>query len=160
MTQNLLELNETTDDQLVIIREFTAPKTLVFEVLTKHEHIIKWSCPNGMTVSFSEGVLKVGEKYRFGMESPDGAHKVVLTGEYQEIQQPDKLVYTQAYTMPDGSTNEETLITIRLEEIGNKTQMIFHQNGFTSAAGRDNAIKGWNEAFDKIENLLENLLSK
>lgn len=42
MIQELLDLNKTTDDTLVIIREFAAPQELVFDILTKKEHI-----PNG-----------------------------------------------------------------------------------------------------------------
>ena len=156
MTQELLELNETTDDQLVIIREFGVPRNLVFEVLTEHEHIMKWSSPKNYDVTFSEGDLEVGGKYRFGMRFGEGP-EFVMTGEYKEIAQPDRLVYSQLRENPDGSSSPKTTITIKLEEHEGKTTMVFRHIGFPSREFRDGSIHGWNEAFEKLDSLLTSL---
>jgi uncharacterized protein YndB with AHSA1/START domain len=146
MNKDLLERNETTDDQLVIIREFAVPRHQVFQVLSEQ----KWSSPKNFDVTFSEGDLKVGGKYRFGMRSGEGP-EFVLTGEYKEISHPDKLVYTQARVNPDGSPSPGTTITIELEEHEGKTAIVFQHSGFPSKEYRDGAIHGWNEAFEKLE---------
>lgn len=157
MKNELLELNETTDDQIVIIREFNAPIKLVFEALTQHEHIMKWNCPNSMKVTFSEGDLKVGSTYRYGMQSLSGSGpEMILTGEFKEIDEPTKLIYTQVYQMPDGNTSPETTISITLEEDNDKTQMIFHHSGLMQ--GRDQARGGWEQALAKLDTVISSLV--
>lgn len=103
-----------------------------------------------MKVTFSEGDLKVGGIYKFGMKLlSNKGPEMILTGEYREIDEPNKLVYTQVYQMPDGNVSPETVITITLDENDGKTQMIFHHTGFMNKQGRDNARMGWADAFDK-----------
>ncbi|TFH09500.1 MAG: hypothetical protein E4H14_04365 [Candidatus Thorarchaeota archaeon] len=153
MTTELLERNISTDDELVIIREFGVPKNLVFKALTEHEHIKKWSSPKKLAVTFSEGKLKVGEKYSYGMQSGEGP-EFVMTGEYKEIDPPDRLVYTQSRL---GAPGPETEISISLEDDEGKTTMVFHHIGFPSKEFRDGAVHGWNEAFEKLESHLASL---
>jgi uncharacterized protein YndB with AHSA1/START domain len=140
-------------DELVITREFAVPRTLVFKALTENEHIKKWSSPRNLDVTFSEGELKVGGKYRYGMRSRDGP-EFIMTGEYKGIHQPDRLVYTQSRI---GSPDSETEISITLEEHQGKTIMEFRHTGFPSREFRDGAIHGWNDAFEKLERLLSDL---
>jgi uncharacterized protein YndB with AHSA1/START domain/ketosteroid isomerase-like protein len=137
-------------EELVITREFAVPKSLVFSALTEHYHIKKWNSPKNLEVSFSEGELKVGGKYSYGMKSGDGPEHV-MTGEYREIDRPDRLVYTQS---PLGAPGPETEISITLEEHKGKTKMVFQHSGFPSKEFRDGAIHGWNDAFEKLESHL------
>ena len=142
-----------SDDELVITREFVVPKSLVFKALTEHEHIKIWSSPKNFDVTFSEGELKVGGKYSYGMQSGDGP-KFVMAGEYKEIERPDRIVYTQSRV---GTPGSETEISVTLEEHEGKTTMVFHHTGFPSKEFRDGAIHGWNDAFEKLERLLSDL---
>ena len=135
------------DDELSITKEFAVSKRLVFRALTDHDHIKKWNSPKNFDVTFSEGELKVGEKYRYGMQSGEGP-EMVLTGKYKEIDQPDRLVYTQSRL---GAPDSETEISITLEENEGKTTMVFQHSGFPSKEFRDGAIHGWNQAFEKLE---------
>jgi uncharacterized protein YndB with AHSA1/START domain len=138
------------NEQLVIKREFVVPKSSVFAALTEHEHIKKWNSPKNLDVTFSEGELKVGGTYRYGMRSGKGP-EFVLTGVYKEIDRPNRLVYTQSQA---NGLSPETEITITLEEREGKTTMKFHHTGFPSQEFRDGAIRGWNEAFEKLESHL------
>lgn len=153
MSKELLERNTSSDDELVIIREFAVPTNVVFKVLADQ----RWSSPKNFDVTFSEGDLKVGGNYRFGMRSGEGP-EIVLTGEYKEITQPVKLVYTQSREIPDGRSSPETTITIKLEANEGKTAMVLHHIGFPSREFRDGAIHGWNEAFEKLESHLTSLV--
>lgn len=141
------------DDELMITREFAVPKILVFSALTEHDHIRNWNSPKNLEVSFSEGELKVGGKYSYGMKSGDGPEHV-MTGEYKVIDRPDRLVYTQS---PRGSPGPVTEISFQLEENEGKTKMVFQHSGFPSKEFRDGAIHGWNQAFDKLESHLNSL---
>ncbi|MHA2188043.1 MAG: SRPBCC family protein [Candidatus Thorarchaeota archaeon] len=154
MTKEILEQNSSTSDELVIIREFVVPKSLVFTALTEHEHIKKWNSPKNLDVTFSEGELKVGGKYSYGMQSSEGP-EFVMTGEYKEIVQPDRLVYTQSRL---GAPGSETEVAITLNEHEGKTTMTFHHTGFPSKEFRDGAIHGWNEALEKLESHLNSII--
>jgi uncharacterized protein YndB with AHSA1/START domain len=156
MAEELLTRNTSTDDKLVIFREFAVPKSLVFKALTEHEHIKKWNSPQNFDVTFSEGKLKVGEKYSYGMQSGEGP-ELVMAGEYREINSPDRLVYTQSRR---GAPGPETEISITLEEHNGKTTMVFHHSGFPSKEFRDGAIHGWNQAFEKLESHLTSLTTR
>ncbi|MFW9793785.1 MAG: SRPBCC domain-containing protein [Candidatus Thorarchaeota archaeon] len=138
------------DDELVITKEFPVSKNLVFSALTEHDHIKKWNSPENYDVTFSEGNLEVGGKYSYGMRSGDGP-EFVITGEYKEISQPDRLVYTQSRV---DTPNSETEISITLDESEGKTMMVFHHTGFPSKEFRDGALHGWNDAFEKLESHL------
>jgi uncharacterized protein YndB with AHSA1/START domain len=158
MDQEVLKLNDTTDDQLVMIKKFSAPKNLVFEALINHKHIIKWSSPYNMTVTFSQGDPKVGGKYKFGMKpvSNQGPERILI-GKYKEIEDPNKLVYTQSYQMSDGKISPETVIDITLDEDNGKTQMIFQHSGFMSEKERNMARNGWEQAFDKLDSVVSSM---
>ncbi len=152
MSEKLTE----SDDHLVITRKFSAPRELVFDALTKHEHIKRWSCPTGMEVSFSRGELAVGGTYEFGMRRGDGP-EIVLTGKFLEIDPPSRLVYTQRSRMPNGEESPDTTISITLSEVGGDTEMVFQHYGFASRQDRVNASMGWPSAMDKLSAVIEDL---
>jgi len=156
MTQKLLELNETTDDQLVIIKKLNAPKTLVYDVLTEPEHLMKWSHPHNSEVSLAEGDLKVGGKYKMVLRSREG-NEYGLAGEYRELSKPDKVVYTQYLDPSYGMDNPITEITITLEENDGVTTMLFVQTGFASRQARDQSLIGWTQGFENFENYVKTL---
>ncbi|MHA1963248.1 MAG: SRPBCC family protein [Candidatus Thorarchaeota archaeon] len=148
----------TEDNELIITREFAVPKSFVFQAFTEHEDMKKWKGPKNYNVTFSESELKVGGKYRYGMQPAEGP-EIVLTGEYKEIDQPDRLVYTQSRVItPDGNLSPETEISITLDEHEGKTTMEFHHTGFSTTEFRDGAIHGWNQAFEKLESHLTSLI--
>jgi len=154
VTVDLLERNTSTDDELVIVKEFNAPKSMVFKALTEHHHIKKWNSPKNLDVTFSEGELRVGETYRYGMRAGEDPEYIML-GEYKEIDKPNRLVYTQSR---HGAPDSETEIAITLEENEGRTKMVFQHSGFPSKEFRDGAIHGWNQAFGKLENHLTSLV--
>ncbi|MHA2090550.1 MAG: SRPBCC family protein [Candidatus Kariarchaeaceae archaeon] len=153
MSQELLKLNDTTDDTLVIVREFTAPQNLVFDVLTKSEHISKWQIPKNMEINFVETDFVIGGKYKISMHSPDKGFDFELFGEYKEIDPPNKIVLTQ--NVP--SLEPMSTITITLSQDGDQTQMVFKQSGIASKQMRDGGLKGWAPVFDRLSEYINNL---
>jgi uncharacterized protein YndB with AHSA1/START domain len=86
------------------------------------------------------------------MVSPEGK-EMWLGGEYREIEEPSRLVFTHAWDN-QGKPGPETLVTVTLTERGNKTEMTFRQTGFESAESRKGHSEGWNECFDLLDELL------
>jgi uncharacterized protein YndB with AHSA1/START domain len=153
MSQELLKLNETTEDTLVMIREFNAQQDLVFEVLTQAEHIAKWQIPSNMEMKNVDTNLEVGGKYSIIMHSPDKGFDFELFGEYIEIDPPNKIVFTQ--NVP--GLEPMSTITITLSQDGSKTQMVFKQSEIASKQMRDGGLKGWAPVFDRLTEYIGNL---
>lgn len=148
------ESTETADAlELVIERVFDAPRRRVWEAWTDPDQMKQWSSPRGFTVPVSEGELRPGGSWRAVMVKPDGT-ELKLGGEYREIVEPERLVFTHAWYDEEGVPGPETLVTVLLEERGDKTAMTFRQTGFASAGARDGHEGGWGESFDKLASLL------
>jgi uncharacterized protein YndB with AHSA1/START domain len=106
------------------------------------------------TILDSEGDLRPGGKWSSCMVAPNG-EKLPLGGVYREIVQDELLVFTHAWEGDDGKPEHETLVTIRFEDEGSKTKMIFEQSLFKSVESRDGHQGGWTQCFDKLAGHLE-----
>ena len=142
-----------TERELVITRVFDAPRDLVWRAWTEPERIKQWSAPKGFTIPVAEGELRPGGAWKSCMRKPDGTD-LWLAGVYREIDEPKRLVFTHAWLDEHGDPGPETLVTVSLVERGGKTEMTFRQSGFDSADSRDGHAGGWNECFDRLDDLL------
>ena len=108
------------DDQIVIEREFNAPKHLVYEAYTKPELVRRWWHANRGEMQVAEIDLRVGGKWRYAMVTPDGV-EVAFNGEYKEIVPNERLVSTEAYEGAPGGGS--TLNTATFEELDGRTRL-------------------------------------
>jgi uncharacterized protein YndB with AHSA1/START domain len=131
---------------LVIKRTFDAPRDLVWKVWSDPAHAKQWWGPNGFTLPFVEMDQRPGGKWRAQMRSPDGKD-MWQHGVYREIVPPEKTVYTFVW---DSEPEHEMLVTVEFAERGNKTEMTFRQEGFSSADEKDGHEDGWNQTFDRM----------
>ena len=136
-------------DELVLTRVFDAPRDLVFQAWTDRQHLMRWSCPHGFTLTHCEGDVRPGGPWRSCMRSPSGKD-LWLSGVYREIQAPARLVFTHAWEDEQGQRGHETIVTVALTRQGGKTKMVFHQELFESADQRDGHQGGWTECFEKL----------
>ena len=110
------------DDQILITREFDAPKHLVFKAWTTPELVKRWWHANRGEVTIAEIDLRVGGKWRYVGQSPDG-RGVAFHGEYREIVPNERVVSTEAYEgVPDSDANA-TLNTLTLTEADGRTTL-------------------------------------
>ena len=153
----MAEKNSTAtaeDLELVINRTFNAPRELVWKAWTDPEMLSVWSAPRGFTIPRSEGELRVNGPWRATMVKPDG-ERLNLGGKYLELRAPEHLVFTHVWMDEnDNPTGPESIVTVTLSESGKKTEMVFRQTGFDSAASRDGHKEGWTECFEKLEEML------
>ena len=85
-----------TDEQILITREFDAPRHLVWEAWTNPELVKRWWHANRGEVTLVEIDLRVGGAWRYVMVTPDGL-EVGFHGEYREIVPNERLVSTEVY---------------------------------------------------------------
>lgn len=110
-----------SDCEIRMTRLFDAPRALVFEAMTKPEHIKHWwgNLGEGYSVPVCEVDLRVGGKWRFVNRTPSG-ESAVFYGEYREVAPPDRVVFTEFFEpFPD----TESVVTATLTEENGKTRM-------------------------------------
>jgi uncharacterized protein YndB with AHSA1/START domain len=109
-----------SDREIVLTRLFDAPRRLVFEAMTKPEHVRRWwgILNDQYSVPVCEIDLRPGGAWHWVGRGPKG--ECGFHGVYREIVPPERLVFTEIYDpFPDG----ESLVTSILTEEGGKTRL-------------------------------------
>ena len=112
-----------TDEQILITREFDAPRHLVWEAWTNPELVKRWWHANRGEVTLVEIDLRVGGSWRYVMVTPDGL-EVGFHGEYREIVPNERLVSTETYEgLPEDVSEEDgtTVNTATFTETDGRT---------------------------------------
>ena len=165
-----------TDDSasknaVVIERSFDAPVDLIWQMWTEPEHFKAWFGPTGAVIPKATMDVRVGGSRLvcMTMETPGGPMTMWFTGEYREVVQNQRLVYTESMAdqdgnilspsemgMPDGHPST-TEITVVLEEVDGRTKMVLTHAGIP--ADSPGAV-GWTMAFDKLAAHVESQRAK
>jgi uncharacterized protein YndB with AHSA1/START domain len=105
------------DEQILITREFDAPRELVFRAWTTPELVRRWWHANRGEMTVAEIDLRVGGGYRYVMIAEDGT-EVAFHGEYRELVANERIVSTEVY---EGMPGAEALDTIEFSEADGRT---------------------------------------
>jgi uncharacterized protein YndB with AHSA1/START domain len=147
-----------TEKQILIEREFDAPKELVYKAYTTPELIKRWWAGKRGEVTLVEVDLRVGGGWRYVMNASSGDFEVGFHGEYREIVPNERLVSTEVYEgMPDAAA----LDTLTLTEENGRTKLsilVEHQ----TQEHRDGHIEsgmegGMQESMDALEEVAKSL---
>ena len=113
-----------TDEQILITREFDAPKHLVYKAWTTPELVKRWWNAKRGEVTTAEIDLRVGGMWRYVMVTEDG-FEVAFHGEYREIVPSERIVSTEVYEgAPQGDGPEQgTLNTATFTEADGRTTL-------------------------------------
>jgi uncharacterized protein YndB with AHSA1/START domain len=142
------------DDQILITREFAAPKHLVYKAWTTPELVRRWWTARRGEMTTCEIDLRVGGTWRYAMVA-DGGFEVAFHGEYREIVPNERLVSTEVYEgIPDAEENA-ALDTLTLTEANGRTTLTVLVQHRTKE-GRDAHIEsgmeaGMQDAMDLLE---------
>ena len=143
--------------ELVIVttREFDAPIELVFDVLTKPEHVRNWFAPFEDQVTECSIDLRVGGSYHIVSVTPDGK-ECSFRGTYMEIEPPTRTVATWLF---EGWPDADAVETTELHEADGVTKLTTTLL-FRDQAGRAQMTRfdGQEGSFDKLEDYLRSLL--
>jgi len=113
------------DEQILITREFDAPKHLVYKAWTTPELVKRWWNAKRGEVTIAEIDLRVGGTWRYVMEA-DGGVEVGFHGEYREIVPDERIVSTEVYEgmpQPDDGPELGTLNTATFTEADGRTTL-------------------------------------
>ena len=153
------EFTTPSDRELVAVRFVDAPRTLVWDVHTKPEHVRKWMLgPDGWSMPVCEIDLKPGGKWRYVWRLPNG-DEMGSGGTFRDIQAPDRIVHTERFD--EDWTGGETLVTIVFEDAEGGTEMAMTVR-YNTEATRDSAIssgmpEGIAHSYDSLDKLLNEI---
>jgi uncharacterized protein YndB with AHSA1/START domain len=145
------------DTQILITREFNAPKHLVFKAWTTPELIKRWWAGDRGEVTIAEVDLRAGGSWRYVMTA-NGGFEVAFHGEYREVVPDERIVSTEVFEgMPDAEAMSTATFT---EKDGRTTVTLLVQH--TSKEHRDMHINsgmedGLQEALDYLEQVAVSL---
>ena len=139
------------DTQILITREFNAPRHLVFKAWTTPELIRRWWNADRGTVTIADVDLRVGGAWRYVMTA-NGGFEVAFHGEYRELIPDERIVSTEIY---EGAPEAEAVTTLTLTESGGRTTLTLLVQ-HTSQEHRDLHINsgmedGMQDAMDLLE---------
>ena len=120
------------------------------------EELAKWWGPRGFTTPAIEIDPRVGGRYRFAMQPPEG-DLFHLTGEFREVDPPSRLAYTFVWQPPDPD-DRETVVTLSFRDEDGSTEVNFTQGVFATEQRRALHEQGWTESFERLQELLSGAL--
>ena len=138
-------------DGITITRVFDAPRERVWREWTEPERFADWFGGTESEVPLTSVSMDVrpGGSWRLTMFAEPGRREIHWTGEYREVVEPERLVFTVT-DQPDIDLYE--LVTVVLTDVGeDRTEMHFQQQGHMSAQEYERAGQGWSGFFDRID---------
>ncbi len=149
-----------SDREIVMTRVFDAPRRLVFEAMTKPEHVKRWwgILDDRYSVPVCEIDLRVGGTWRFVGRGPHGEGPEFY-GVYREIDAPERVVFTEIYAaFPD----VESVVTAVLTEERGKTRLtatcVYPSIDVRDAVIKSGMEKGAAISYDRLEEVAAGLL--
>ena len=154
-------IDDNGAQNLVIERTLEAPPDLIWEMWTEPENFAAWYGPGGSTIPVAKMDVRVGGIRLLCMEmtTPDGTMQMWFTGEYLEVIENQRLVYTDSISdenghvmspeqmgMPKGHPTT-TEVRVELEKVNGGTKMVLTHTGVPAESP---GAAGWAMALDKL----------
>lgn len=153
------------DKQIEVVREFDAPRHLVFRAYTEPELIKRWWAGRRATVTSAESDLRVGGNYRYAARAKEDSKEdfeaafleVAFRGTFKEVVENERLVYTEIF---EAQPQEEALTTVTFEENDGRTTLrMLIEMGSTETRDlmASQMEDGVQEGFDIIDEIVREL---
>jgi uncharacterized protein YndB with AHSA1/START domain len=169
-------VGEVVAEPFVIVREFTAPRDLVWRVWTEVEHLRQWFGPKGVTVTAAKLDLRTGGTFHSCLRSPDGKEwwgKWI----FREVTAPERLAWVHMFSDKDGGITRHPLSPAWPLELVTEVQFIEHggktivtlkwaplnateEEIKTFNAAHPGMAHGWGGTFDQLTHYLKQIQTK
>ena len=158
--------NETTitaepgQHDYFIVREFDAPRELVFKAFTDPELVSKWLGPHGLKMTIEKYESKDGGSYRYIHEDPNG-NKYFFRGVNHEVLPPERIIGTFEFEgLPE--RGHVALQTARFESLPDGRTRLVSQSLFQTVHDRDGMLRsgmerGVKQGFERLDEILASL---
>jgi uncharacterized protein YndB with AHSA1/START domain len=154
------KLSTPSDREIVVERDFDAPRQLVFEAFTRPELVRRWLLgPDGWAMPVCEIDLKVGGRYRYVWRKASTGTEMGMGGVFREVVRPQKLVATEKFD--ESWYPGEAIDTTVFEERGGVTTMtltvLYESKEARDTASRSGMERGMVAGYDRLEQVLASL---
>jgi uncharacterized protein YndB with AHSA1/START domain len=155
---------KTSDREILITREFNAPRELVWEAMTNPKHVVNWWGPRGFSTTIEEMDFRVGGVWKHVMRGPDGA-KYPNKSIFKEIVAPEKIVFSHGGGREEGP-GASFQATWTFEALAVDKTRVIARMVFPSATERDfvvkefGAIEGGKQTLERLGEHLAEALCK
>ena len=149
------KMNESTSDrEILITRDFNAPRELVWDAMTNPQHVVNWWGPRGFTTTIETMDFRVGGEWKHVMQGPDGVlypNKSV----FQEIVKPERIVYSHGGHRENGP-GAKFVSTWTFEALSPSETRVTMRLLFATATERDfvakefGAIEGARQTLERL----------
>jgi len=150
---------EPGKQEIIIIREFDAPRELVFRAFTEPELYVQWLGPRDLAMTLETFEPRNGGSWRY-IHKDNNDNTYAFHGVYHEVMAPERIIYTFEFEgLPE--TGHVVLETARFAEIsGGRTKLTIH-SVFQSVADRDGMLqsgmeRGVNDSYERLDEILAN----
>lgn len=151
------------ETDIVITREFAAPRQLVWDVWTQPKHIEKWFGPKEWNTRVESLDFRVGGRSTYVMAGPDGIeHR--FGGEFKEIVPIEKIVSTDEWgegieeSMKGVDLPQGMIVTALFDDLGQRTKLTLITSHPTLEEKKKHeemgVVDGWNSSFEKMDEYL------
>lgn len=156
---------ETTERELVLTRTFSAPRELVFRAYSSCEHLRNWWGPRSWPMVECTMDFRVGGVWHYCLRGPDQGDESWGRAVFNEIAEPERIVYTDAFSDADGNVNEEMpqpRSSVELTEADGGTRLTLRARYPTSADLEQvldmGMVAGMTETLDRLDEHLAEIV--
>ncbi len=149
---------ESAKQQLIIIRDFDAPRALVFKAFTDPDLYVQWLGPRGLTTTLETFEPRSGGSWRY-IQTDQDRNEFAFHGVHHEVLPPERMIGTFEFEgLPE--TGHVLLQVARFEELPSDQTRLTSQSVFLSVEDRDGMLQtgmeeGVNESYERLDELLE-----
>lgn len=136
--------------ELVLMREFKAPRERVFAAWTDVGQAALWWAPRDFTPLSCEMDVRPGGIWYRRMRAP-GGEVIVKHGVYREVVTPERLVFTYNTEHAGGTVDPETLVSLGFDDLGGgRTRLTLWHTAFETEDSRDDHRGGWTGCVERL----------
>ena len=151
---------EPGKQEIIITRDFDAPRELVFKAFTDPKLVSQWLGPREYSTTVDKMEARPGGLWRFVQRNEKG-DEFAFHGVHHDVVAPERIVATFEF---EGIPGHVLLQTVRFEPLGQKTRLV-EQLLFQSVADRDGMVasgmqRGSDDSMDRMAEILENLKAR
>jgi len=146
---------QSKQEFLRLSRSFKVSRDRLFHAWTNPDELKKWwQLGHGWKLTVAEVDLKVGGRYRIGLTSTEGNVKHDVTGVFQEVRVPERLVYSWTVEDPR-SGGEESMVTVEFHDKGGSTELVLRHEKLGGKDSRQSTYDGWLMVLDGLARLMD-----
>jgi uncharacterized protein YndB with AHSA1/START domain len=158
LSANKLKITTPSDREILIVRDFDAPRNLVFDAMSRPEFLKRWLLgPPGWEMTTCEEDQRVGGAFHWAWRGPS-SEALSMRGVYRQIVPPERIVRTESFDFGCAPQMGEQVATMVLTEKNGKTTLTLTVL-YPSKEARDGAIasgmdQGMEAGYARLDDML------